>query len=66
MMIKNINEEKYLGGTGAIANHLSSFVQKIDLFAMIGEKKEYFNFIKNNLKKNISSNFYLKINHPQL
>ena len=51
MMIKNINEEKYLGGTGAIANHLSSFVQKIDLFAMIGEKKEYFNFIKNNLKK---------------
>jgi rfaE bifunctional protein kinase chain/domain len=66
MMIKNINEEKYLGGTGAIANHLSSFVQKIDLFAMIGEKKEYFNFIKNNLKKNISSNFYLKNKSPTI
>ena len=61
MMIKNINEEKYLGGTGAIANHLSSFVQKIDLFAMIGEKKEYFNFIKN-----ISSNFYLKNKSPTI
>ena len=33
---------------------------------MIGEKKEYFNFIKNNLKKNISSNFYLKNKSPTI
>ena len=66
MMIKNINEEKYLGGTGAIANHLSSFINKIDFYGMIGEKKENLDFIRRNLKKNVIQNFYLKNSSPTI
>ena len=42
MMIKKLNEEQYLGGSGAISNHVSNFVDKVVLLSMIGEKKRTF------------------------
>lgn len=53
-------KEKYLGGSLAIARHLSSFCKKIDVIGFIGEKKEQENFINKNLEKNIKTHFLLK------
>ena len=66
MMIKKLNEEQYLGGSGAISNHVSNFVDKVVLLSMIGEKKEHLKFIHNKLKKNIRHNFLYKKNSPTI
>ena len=66
LVISDKLTENYLGGAGAIANHLSSFCKKIDFLTYIGEKKQNLNFIKKNLKKNISFHSLLKKNSPTI
>ena len=48
-----------MGGAAAIARHISNFNNKVSLLSMIGEKKEYLNFIKKKLRKNVKL-FYLE------
>ena len=45
-MFRNINNEKYAGGTAAIANHVASFSNNIKLLSTIGNKRENESFIK--------------------
>jgi len=59
LVIKELNNEKIIGGAAAIANNLSSFCAKVNLLTYIGEKKEDLKFIKDNLSKNIKK-FFLK------
>ncbi len=66
LVLKEMNSEKYLGGALAIANHLSKFSKKVDLFSMIGQKKEYLNEIKLRLEKNIKLNYIRKKNSPTI
>jgi rfaE bifunctional protein kinase chain/domain len=66
MMFNNIKNSKYLGGSGAIANHLSEFCKKIKLISVLGQKKEHLNFIKNTLKKNITLDYVKKENSPTI
>ena len=60
LVMREDRKEDYLGGAAAVANHLSSFCQKINFLTFLGEKKEYQNFIKKNLKKNIKIDYILK------
>ena len=62
LVIQKTKQEQYLGGSGAIANHLSTFVNKITFLSTIGDNKDLKNFISKSLKKNISQKF-LKINN---
>ncbi len=64
--LKQINSEKYLGGSLAIANHLSDFVKKISLVTYLGEKKDYNQFINKKLKSNIYLNSIAKKNSPTI
>lgn len=66
LVMQRYDQKKYLGGSGAIANHLSDFCKSIDLLTIIGEKKENFNFIKSSLRKNISMKHFLKKNSPTI
>jgi rfaE bifunctional protein nucleotidyltransferase chain/domain len=50
-------EEKYLGGSLAIANHLSEFVSKIDVVSYSSHSN---NFFKNKNKKNIKLRLFKK------
>ena len=54
LMSRNLNIEKYLGGAAAISRHISSFCKKLTLVTVLGEKKEYLNFIKSKLNRNIT------------
>ncbi len=56
-------EEYYVGGTGAIARHLNSFVNKIDLVCSLGYEKFYKKLIKKNFTNNITSHFLKEKNY---
>ena len=49
--------EHYLGGSAAIANHLSSFVNKIEILSPFGFEKFNKNLIENTFGKNIKTHF---------
>ena len=66
LVISDKLTENYLGGAGAIANHLSSFCKTIEFITYVGEKKQSFNFIKKNLKENIKFDPLLKKNSPTI
>lgn len=62
MMFKKLNYENYLGGAGAIANHLAQYCNNVKLISMIGDDNKYDRFIKSKLSKNIKSDFLIRKN----
>ena len=62
LVLRDLNKEIYLGGAAAISRHLSSFLDKINLLSMIGEKEEYKDKIKKDLPTNISFDYIKKNN----
>jgi rfaE bifunctional protein kinase chain/domain/rfaE bifunctional protein nucleotidyltransferase chain/domain len=66
LTMKPIITEKYLGGSLAICNHLSSFCKKISLVSYLGENGSEDSFIRKNLKKNIKAHFIKKKNSPTI
>ena len=50
--------ENYIGGSGAVARHLASFVRKVNLFSPFGFEKNYINLFKRLEYKNIFLNFF--------
>ncbi len=57
LVLKDLKKERYCGGILNIASNLSEFSKKITILSAIGEKKEFLKEIKNNLSKNIKTNF---------
>jgi rfaE bifunctional protein kinase chain/domain len=66
LVLKENFHEKYLGGAGAICNHLSRFVNKVNFISYIGDNNSYFNFIKKNISKNVRYSFIKKKNSPTI
>lgn len=53
LVLKEKQTECYLGGSAAVAKHLSSFVKKINLISFLGNEKNYIKMLKNNLSKKV-------------
>lgn len=63
MVFKKDKEEFYLGGSSIIANHLSDFVNKINLISDCSSNNQIKKLLKEKLKKNINHNpIFLKKN----
>ena len=62
LVLKNLHEEYYLGGVIAIAKNLAPFCKSIKVISVLGEKKEYLNFIKKKLPHNIKLDLIYKKN----
>ena len=62
LVIKPKKQIKFLGGSAYIANLCSNFSDKVKLLSFLGDKRTEKEFIKSNLKKNISHNFLIKKN----
>lgn len=62
LVVKDLFKEQYLGGSGAICNHLSEFNDKVQLLSYVGEHSEHINFIKKKLNKNTTFSFIKKKN----
>ena len=58
------NHETYAGGILAIANHLSTYVNKINIVTIIGDTRTRLDFIKKNIKDNIELTTFTKQNSP--
>lgn len=54
LVLSQKKKEYYLGGTGAIVRHISSFVNKINLLSPFGNEKFFKSLIKLNFDKNIN------------
>ena len=65
LVLKDIKNESYVGGSGAICRHLSQFCNQISLISMLGEKGEKLKEIKDSFRKNIDFKFIKKKIHPQ-
>ena len=54
------SKEKHLGGSLAIANHLAGFCDQVELVSYLGTIQPHEQFIRENLKPNITPNFVYK------
>jgi len=66
LVLKDNFNEIYLGGAGAICRHVSEFCKKNNFLSMIGDHKNYLNFIKKSLPKNTSYFFLKKKGSPTI
>lgn len=53
MVFSEKKEKLYLGGAAVIANHLSSFINKVTLVTDTSTKDQFKDFLKKDLKKNV-------------
>ncbi|MBU4511773.1 adenylyltransferase/cytidyltransferase family protein [Patescibacteria group bacterium] len=51
---KYLNKETFAGGVLACANHLAGFCDNVHLVTALGRKNNYENFVKQNIKSNIT------------
>ena len=58
LVLKENFSEYYLGGSGAIARHLSTFVGNIEIISPFGSEKFYKSLINKNFEKNIKTSFF--------
>ena len=58
LVLKEAFTEHYLGGSAAIARHLSSFVKNVNIISPFGDEKFYKSLIKTGFKKNIKTHFF--------
>lgn len=54
----------FLGGSLAVVNHISSFVQSVGLVTILGERDSHEAFISKNLASNVNKFFFYKRNAP--
>lgn len=66
LVMKNLDTQKYLGGTLAIAKNIASFCKNISILTYLGSKKSEIKFMQNNLPKNVQLNYIIKKNSPSI
>lgn len=66
LVAKHRSQESYLGGSLALANHLSDFCEKITCFTYLGERKEYETEILSGLKGNVTLESIYKKDSPTI
>ena len=62
LVVRDLSREQYLGGSGAICNHLSDFSNKVTLLSYLGENADHLSFINKKLKKNVKFDYIKKNN----
>jgi rfaE bifunctional protein kinase chain/domain/rfaE bifunctional protein nucleotidyltransferase chain/domain len=58
LVLKENSIEHYLGGSAAIARHLSTFVKDVTIISPFGKEKFYEKIIKKNFDKNVINVFF--------
>ena len=66
LVLRDLETQEYLGGSLAIARHLSSFCENVSVLSFLGKDNEYKSFIENNIEENIILNFLNKSNSPTI
>ena len=64
--LKYTSNEKFAGGSLAIANHIANFCDNVDLFTLLGEIETQEEFIEEHLNKKVKRLFHYKKNAPTI
>jgi len=64
LSVEFLRQEDYFGGAIVVANHLSSFVNKVKLVSIIGDRNSMYGEIKKSLSKNIEFKHFVKKDSP--
>ncbi|MCP4606632.1 MAG: adenylyltransferase/cytidyltransferase family protein [Proteobacteria bacterium] len=66
LAIKNINTERFAGGILAVANHVSSFCNKVGLLTFLGDENSEEDFIHSKMNPDIDTMFLTRKNSPTI
>lgn len=66
LALRDLETQNYLGGSLAIARHLSDFCSKVSVLSFLGEDDTHESFINENIEDNINLNFLSKSNSPTI
>jgi rfaE bifunctional protein kinase chain/domain/rfaE bifunctional protein nucleotidyltransferase chain/domain len=66
LVLRDLETQEYLGGSLAIARHLSSFCETVSVLSFLGKDNEYKSFIESNIEENIHLNFFNKSDSPTI
>ena len=66
LVLRQIKDEKYLGGAAAVANHVSAFTKNIKFISIKGDNKDEDNFINERLNKVIKKKYFIKEKSPTI
>ena len=66
LVLRDLDTQEYLGGSLAIARHLSGFCETVSVLSFLGKDNEYKSFIENNIEENITLNFFNKSDSPTI
>ena len=66
LVLRDLDTQEYLGGSLAIARHLSSFCKNVSVLSFLGKDDDYKSFIEQNMEENINLNFLNKSNSPTI
>lgn len=62
--VKYRSHDLFAGGVLAVANHAANFVNKVDLLSVLGEQNSHEDFIRSQLRANISPDFIYQPDAP--
>ena len=63
---KLLSRESYCGGSLAIANHISAFVDQVELVTFLGDHETQEDLVRDSLNENITPNFFYKDKSPTI
>ena len=66
LQMQELKNEVYVGGSAAIAGHISKLSKNITLLTMLGENKKYEKFLKGKISKKVNLKIIYKKIHLQL
>jgi len=66
LVLRDLETQEYLGGSLAIARHLSSFCETVSVLSFLGQDNEYKSFIESKIEENIAFNFFNKSDSPTI
>ncbi|QEP42764.1 cytidyltransferase [Ectothiorhodospiraceae bacterium BW-2] len=66
LVVQHKHTERFAGGSLAVANHIAGFCQQVELLTVIGDWFDDENFIRANLKSNVTPHFYYLDSKPTL
>ncbi len=66
LAVKRVNTEKFAGGTLAVANHLSSFVDQVGIITFLGDHNSQEDFIREKLNPKVNPTFLYKKDSPTI
>ncbi len=66
LALKYQSEDQFAGGALAVANHLSSFVESVDLYTVIGSINSHEQFMRDSLAPNVTPHFFVREGAPTM